>query len=85
MDPILPWAVCGVMRRMRDDCRRHAGSSATVRALFCCFLAALAPAAGAEKADREKPVNLEADRVTIDDAKQVATFEGNVVLTQGTL
>jgi lipopolysaccharide export system protein LptA len=39
----------------------------------------------AEKADRDKPVNLEADRVTIDDAKQVATFEGNVVLSQGTL
>lgn len=39
----------------------------------------------AEKADREKPVNLEADRVTIDDAKQIAIFEGNVVLTQGTL
>ena len=52
-----------------------------------CLLAALAltlPAA-AEKADRDKPVNLEADRVTIDDAKQLAVFEGNVVLTQGTL
>jgi len=41
--------------------------------------------AAAEKADREKPVNLEADRVTVDDAKQIAVFEGNVVLTQGTL
>src|SRR6185295_19954275 len=41
--------------------------------------------ARAEKADRDKPVNLEADRVTVDDAKQLATFEGNVVLTQGTL
>src|ERR1700680_4935710 len=45
----------------------------------------MAPAAHAERADRDKPVNLEADRVTVDDAKQVATFEGNVVLTQGTL
>jgi len=43
------------------------------------------PSARAEKADRDKPVNLEADRVTVDDAKQLATFEGNVVLTQGTL
>ena len=41
--------------------------------------------AHAEKADRDKPVNLEADRVTVDDAKQIAVFEGNVVLTQGTL
>jgi len=44
-----------------------------------------APLARAEKADRDKPVNLEADRVTIDDAKQTALFEGNVLLTQGTL
>jgi len=55
-------------------------------AAFC--LAALTFAAGpalAEKADREKPINLEADRVTVDDIKQISTFEGNVVLTQGTL
>jgi lipopolysaccharide export system protein LptA len=39
----------------------------------------------AEKADREKPVNLEADRVTVDDAKKVHIFDGNVTLTQGTL
>jgi lipopolysaccharide export system protein LptA len=70
---------------MRDDCRHHPGRTAASRALLCCLLAALVPAAGAEKADREKPVNLEADRVTIDDAKQLAVFEGNVVLTQGTL
>ncbi|MGH8634989.1 MAG: lipopolysaccharide transport periplasmic protein LptA, partial [Burkholderiales bacterium] len=55
------------------------------RALLCCFVAALAAPAAAEKADRDKPVNLEADRVTIDDARQIALFEGNVVLTQGTL
>ena len=53
-------------------------------AAVCCCLWAGAPA-HAEKADREKPINLEADRVTVDDAKQLATFEGNVVLTQGTL
>ncbi len=52
-----------------------------------CLLAvavAIAPAQ-AERADRDKPVNLEADQVTVDDAKQTATFVGNVVLTQGTL
>jgi lipopolysaccharide export system protein LptA len=70
---------------MPDHCRHHQGSNAAVRTLLCCVLAALVPAAGAEKADRDKPVNLEADRVTIDDAKQLAVFEGNVVLTQGTL
>jgi lipopolysaccharide export system protein LptA len=50
-----------------------------------CVLALLAAPALAEKADRDKPANLEADRVTIDDVKQLAIFEGNVVLTQGTL
>jgi lipopolysaccharide export system protein LptA len=49
------------------------------------FAAALAGPAAAERADRDKPINLEADRVTVDDAKQVAVFEGNVRLTQGTL
>lgn len=50
----------------------------------CCALL-LATASHAEKADRGKPINLEADRVSVDDAKQVSTFEGNVVLTQGSL
>jgi lipopolysaccharide export system protein LptA len=39
----------------------------------------------ADKSDRDKPINLEADRVTVDDAKQIATFTGSVVLTQGTM
>ncbi len=33
----------------------------------------------------EKPVNLQADRVNVDDVNKTSTFEGNVVLTQGTL
>lgn len=39
----------------------------------------------AEKADRDKPVNVEADRMNYDDLRQVNVFEGNVTLTQGTL
>lgn len=39
----------------------------------------------AERADRDKPVHLEAARVTVDDAKRIHVFEGNVILTQGTL
>jgi lipopolysaccharide export system protein LptA len=38
----------------------------------------------AERADREKPVNIESTRLTADDAKQVAVFEERVVVTQGT-
>lgn len=39
----------------------------------------------AEAADREKPIELEADTVTVNDAKKTSTYTGNVILTQGTL
>lgn len=39
----------------------------------------------AESADREKPIDLEADSVKVDDAKQISTYSGNVILRQGTL
>jgi len=39
----------------------------------------------AEKADREKPIELEADTVTVNDAKKTSIYTGNVILTQGTL
>src|ERR1700674_4788379 len=39
----------------------------------------------ADKSDRDKPVNIEADRVTIDDKKKQSVFEGNVTMSQGTL
>lgn len=38
----------------------------------------------AERADRQKPVNIEADKVTVDDVKKIHIFEGRVTLTQGT-
>ncbi len=59
--------------------------SRLLAALLVMLASGLALNAMAEKADRDKPVNLEADRVTVDDAKKVHVFEGNVVLTQGTL
>jgi lipopolysaccharide export system protein LptA len=59
---------------------RFAAALAAAVAVF-----ALSGPACAEKADRSKPINIEADRASVDDAKQLATFEGKVVLTQGTL
>lgn len=53
--------------------------------LSFCLALALAGGAHAEKADRDKPVNIEADRMFYDDLRQVNIFEGNVTLTQGTL
>ncbi|MFA6121420.1 MAG: lipopolysaccharide transport periplasmic protein LptA [Sideroxydans sp.] len=41
--------------------------------------------AHAETADRDKPLHLVSDNMTLDDAKQTSTFEGHVELTQGTL
>lgn len=55
--------------------------------LLCLFLAlsGLAGTAAAEKADRDKPMNIEADALRYDDVKQVSVFSGNVVLTKGSI
>jgi lipopolysaccharide export system protein LptA len=45
----------------------------------------LTASAFAERADRDKPVNLEADRIVVDEARKEHVLEGNVQLTQGTL
>jgi lipopolysaccharide export system protein LptA len=48
-------------------------------------LAVWALPSAAEKADRNKPLNIEADSGRYDDLKQVGNFSGNVVVTKGTL
>lgn len=51
-------------------------------------LSLLVPLAGpvlAERADRNQPVHIEANRITVDEARKVQIFEGNVQLTQGTI
>ncbi len=45
-------------------------------------MGAVLPAA-AEKADRDKPMNAEADALRYDDLKQSSVFTGNVVITKG--
>jgi lipopolysaccharide export system protein LptA len=59
----------------------------TLKTRFYVVLCAalLASPAHAEKADRDKPVNLEADSVTLDDIRKVSVYQGNVVLSQGTM
>lgn len=49
------------------------------------LLLLLALPAWADKADRDRPVNIEADSVKVDDAKKLAIYEGKVLLTQGSL
>jgi lipopolysaccharide export system protein LptA len=39
----------------------------------------------AEKADKDKPTQIEANRMSADDTRRMNIFEGNVVLTKGTI
>ena len=48
-------------------------------------LALAALPAAAEKGDREKEIVVGADRLTADDANRTSTFEGSVIVTQGTM
>lgn len=56
-----------------------------MRAVVLALLAATALPAAAEKADRDKPTNIEANKMSSDDARRMNLFEGNVVLTKGTI
>jgi lipopolysaccharide export system protein LptA len=49
------------------------------------FLLLLSFSAQAEKADKEKPTELEANRMSADDVRRLSIFEGNVVLVKGTM
>lgn len=53
--------------------------------LLLTALAAATLPAHAERADRDQPVLIEADRVSVDDRTRTHVFEGNVVLAQGSL
>ncbi len=61
-----------------------------MRTLLLPFVAALALActalpAAADKSDREKEINVGADQLFADDKARTSVFEGNVVVTQGTM
>lgn len=53
--------------------------------LLLPFLVGLTTMVHAEKADRSKPMNIEADALRYDDVKQISIFTGHVVLTKGTI
>jgi lipopolysaccharide export system protein LptA len=53
-------------------------------AVAAAVLATSVVPALAEKADKDKPTNIEANKMSSDDAKRMSIFEGNVVLTKGT-
>ena len=56
-----------------------------VALLLSCLLAVTVAGARAEKADRDKPMNIEADKLVHDDSRQRSVFSGKVVATKGTI
>lgn len=56
---------------------------ALVLTLAACL--ALVPDARAERADREKDIVVNSDHLFADDANHTSTFDGSVVVTQGTM
>ncbi len=53
--------------------------------LLLSALACLVGTAHAERADRNKPMNIEADALRHDELKQTSVFTGRVVMTKGTI
>ena len=60
-----------------------------MRTIFAVMISsvilAAAPAARAEKADRDKPINVNADRGSYDGINNLQVVEGNVIIEQGTM
>jgi len=57
----------------------------TPRLAAALVLAVAALPALAEKADKDKPTQIESNRMSSDDARRINIFEGNVILTKGTV
>ena len=54
--------------------------------LFVAAVGLMSPwVAQAEKADKDKPMNVEADALRYEETRQTSVFTGNVVLTKGTI
>ena len=57
----------------------------SLRTVTLLILALLSQPVFAERADRDKPMQVEANRISIDDAKKIQILEGDVVVIKGTL
>jgi lipopolysaccharide export system protein LptA len=61
------------------------GNSIRVTACILFVLGLTSITARADRGDRQQAVQLEADKVTVDDKKKLHIYEGRVLLTQGSL
>ena len=59
--------------------------TSSVSFLLALLMAIVPVAASAEKADRDKPMNIEADKLVHDELNQVSIFIGRAVLVRGTM
>lgn len=57
----------------------------TFAAVLAAAALALPAATLAERADRDKPMNVEADALRYDDINQTSVFTGHVIITKGTI
>ncbi|SAL20807.1 OstA-like protein [Caballeronia turbans] len=66
-------------------CRTAHAARAGLAAALAIAVALAALPAHAEKADRDKPLNIEADNMSYDDLNQKNVFTGHVVATKGSI
>ena len=75
--------VCAGYNRQNKHSKIRAPMNYSSSLLISLSLLAATPAF-AERADRDKPMNAEADALRYDDLKQSSVFTGNVIITKGT-
>ncbi len=68
------------MKRISPAMQRLMGACAALSGALLSF-----SIAHAEKADKDKPTQIDANRMSSDDARRISIFEGNVILTKGTI
>lgn len=85
MNESFPRPDSGCPREALSRRARRAAQLGLAAALVALPIAGFAPAAHAERADRDKPLNIEADNMSYDDLKQKNIFIGHVVATKGTI
>jgi lipopolysaccharide export system ATP-binding protein len=64
---------------------KHPFFTSVAALAWAMALALGATSAWAERADRDKPMNIESDALRYEDQKQLSTFTGRVVVTKGTI
>jgi len=73
------------LRPFRRVVRAASATGAVAASILVLALSGMPSTVRAERADRAKPLQVEADAGRYDDLRQVGVFTGNVVVTKGTM